>query len=161
MKMKVGQGVGGAQGWDPNALVAAGLSKECTTIFSLYLGILTSGTTSSNYGVQDCILPSHPHPPEAAISHCPAGNSFQVLLKPDRDSQPSRCTILGLAFISTSTQALCQQRRAVWVLLSADGSMVFWYQLASSTKPWHHFCCCFQNNTVKHTAIFVAHVVEK
>lgn len=51
MKMKVGQGVGGAQGWDPNALVAAGLSKECTTIFSLYLGILTSGTTSSNYGV--------------------------------------------------------------------------------------------------------------
>lgn len=47
MKMKVG----GVQGWEPNALVAAGLSKECTTIFSLYLGILISGTISSNYGV--------------------------------------------------------------------------------------------------------------
>lgn len=46
-KMKVG----GVKGWEPNALVAAGLSKECTTIFSLYLGILISGTISSNYGV--------------------------------------------------------------------------------------------------------------
>ena len=106
-------GLGGVPGHGPKALVAAGLSKQCSTIFSLCLGILISGKIASNYGVQDCILPSHPYPTRGRSSAL-SGSSFQVPLKPDRDSQLSRYSILELALISTAIQVLCSQQRAVF-----------------------------------------------
>lgn len=44
-------GLGGVPGHEPKALVAAGLSRQCSAIFSLCLGILISGKISFNYGV--------------------------------------------------------------------------------------------------------------